>query len=271
MPLRTEKFLRFLDRIVRPISIQGLPLLLVAAQAFFYIGGQINPPMNEQLLLVWNKVLGGEFWRVFSFPMVAPAGHPIFAIFYFYILYMMGSFLERTWGSVRFCSFIYLGLLLNLLSGLAVRDAAISGTYMYSTIFLAFATFNPNFTFMIMFVLPVKVKYLAWIQAAFFLLTILTGPLPASLMVIAALGNYLLFFSDMMVNRGTSFHRRLKWQAKVQETKKKPMHTCIVCGIDSHTDRNMDFRYCSKCDGTPAYCEEHLRDHEHLTPPPQAQ
>jgi len=264
MPLPTEKFLRFLGRIVRPISIQGLPLLLVAAQAFFWLGGQFNPAMNEQLVLTWDKVLAGEVWRIFSFVLVAPAGHPLFAIFYFYILYMMGNFLEQTWGTVRFCSFVYLGLFLNVLAGLAVRDAPISGTYMYSTIFLAFATFNPNFTFMIMFVLPVKVKYLAWLQAAGFLLMIFGGPLSVSLMVVVALGNYVLFFADMLINRGTGFHRRMKWQAKVKESKKKPVHTCIACGIDSNTDRNMDFRYCSQCTDTPAYCEQHLRDHEHI-------
>lgn len=264
MPLPTEKFLRLLDRVVRPFAIQGLPVLLVAAQAFFWLGGQLNPAMNEQLLLIWDKVLAGEVWRVVSFVLVAPAGHPLFAIFYFYILYMMGSFLEQTWGSVRFCSFVYLGLFLNVLAGLAVRDAAISGTYMYSTIFLAFATFNPNFTFMIMFVLPVKVKYLAWIQAAGFVLMCLTGSWAISLMVVAALGNYLLFFADMLINRGASFHRRMNRQANAKQSRKKPMHTCIVCGIDSNTDRDMDFRYCSKCTDTPAYCEQHLRDHEHL-------
>ena len=263
MPLLTEKFLRWLDRIVRPIAVPGLPLLLVAAQAVFYLGGQLNPAMNEQLVLIWNKVLAGEVWRVFTFALVAPAGHPLFAIFYFYILYMMGNFLEQTWGSIRFCAFVYLGLFLNVLAGLLVRDAPISGTYMYSTIFLAFATFNPNFTFMIMFVLPVKVKYLAWLQAAGFLLMCLSGSWPVTLMVIAALGNYLLFFSDRLINRGTNFHRKMSWNAKVKQTQ-KPVHTCIVCGIDSNRNPNIDFRYCSKCTDTPAYCEEHLRDHEHV-------
>lgn len=262
--LRTEKILRGLDRVVAPIAISNLPLLLVGAQAICWVATQLNPMMVERLVLIWDLVLEGEVWRLLTFAMVSPAGHPLFAIFYFYLLYMMGTFLEQTWGTVRFCAFIYLGLLLNVLAGLVVRDAAITGNYMYATIFLAFATFNPNFTFMIMFILPVKVKYLAWLQAAMYLLTFFTGPLSASLMVLAALGNYLLFFAGDLANRGTNFHRRLKWKSQVAETKKKPTHTCITCGIDSNTDRNMDFRYCSTCDGTPAYCEQHLRDHQHI-------
>lgn len=239
-------------------------MIMVAAQAAVWLSAQFNPAMNSGLVLIWDLVLEGQVWRLFTFMLISPAGHPFFAIFYFYILYMMGNFLEQSWGTTRFCSFVYLGLVLNILAGLIVRDAPISGSYMYATLFLAFATLNPNFTFMIMFILPVKVKYLAWLQAAGYVLMFLAGPLSVSLMVLAALGNYLLFFADALRNRGTGFHRQMKWKAKNARTQKKPVHTCVVCGIDSNVDRNMDFRYCTKCAGTPAYCEQHLPDHEHI-------
>lgn len=237
---------------------------MVAAQAAVWLSSQFNPVMESSLSLVWDRVFEGQIWRLFTFMLVSPAGHPLFAIFYFYILYMMGNFLEQTWGSVRFCSFVYVGLLLNVLAGLVVSDQPITGSYMYATLFLAFATFNPNFSFLIMFILPVKVKYLAWLQAAGYLLMFLGGPLSVSLMVVVALGNYLLFFADVLLNRGNSLHRRLQWKAKTAQTSKKPVHVCIVCGIDSNADRNMDFRYCTKCEGTPAYCEEHLPNHAHI-------
>ena len=259
-----KKFLNSLDRVVRPIAIGQLPLYLTLAQAAFYLSGLFNPNVATRMALVWTLVLQGEIWRVLTFMFVAPVGHPIWALIYFYLFYMMGNFLEQTWGTVRFCSFMYVGLLLTLVGSMLVPNAPFIGTYMYASIFLAFATFNPNFTFMIMFILPVKVKYLAWLQAAGYLWMFFEGPLSVSLMVLAALGNYVLYFADILVNRGTGFHRRLKWQAKVQKGRHAPKHTCIVCGITSNDDRNMDFRYCSKCAGTPAYCEEHLRDHEHL-------
>ena len=257
-----EILLRYLDRIVRPIATPGLPFLLVAVQAICWIGCQFDPNLTGRLVLIWDDVFAGEFWRLFTFALIAPAGHPLFAIFYFYILYMMGNFLEQAWGSVRFCSFIYLGLLLNALAGLAVPSAPISGMYMYSTIFLAFATLNPNFSFLIMFVLPVQVKYLAWLQVAGFLLMCLSGPWTVTLMILAALGNYLLFFANTLMNRGTSFHRQLSRKAMTARSR-RPMHQCAVCGIDSETNRTMQFRYCSKCSNAAAYCEEHLRNHEH--------
>jgi len=261
-------FLNWLDRIVRPIAIGQLPLFLTIAQAAFWLSGLFNPAVPQRMTLVWNLVLQGEVWRIFTFMFVAPAGNPIFAIFYFYLLYMMGNFLEQTWGTVRFCAFMYVGLLLTIVASVLVPSAPFIGSYMYATIFLAFATFNPNFTFLIMFVLPVKVKYLAWLQAAGYLWMffegISTGNWSVSLMILAALGNYLLYFADYLASRGLGLHRRLKWQAKVQKDRRAPKHVCVVCGITSNDDRNMDFRYCSKCAGTPAYCEKHLKDHEHI-------
>ena len=159
MGFSTEGLINRLDRIVAPIAVPNLTIVLVVAQAVVYIAGMSNPLLTEKLLLNWDLVFKGEVWRLFSFMLVAPAGHPIFAIFYFYILYMMGNFLESAWGSVRFCSFVYLGLFLLVVAGLFSRSAMISGNYLYATIFLAFATMNPNFSFLIMFILPVKVKY----------------------------------------------------------------------------------------------------------------
>jgi len=45
----------------------------------------------------------------------------------------------------------------------------------------------------------------------------------------------------------------------------KPRHQCRTCGRTEKTDPELSFRYCSKCAGSCCYCEEHLRDHEHVT------
>lgn len=258
----TQLILKWLDRIVRPIAIANMPMGLVAAQAIVYVASLTNPAITGRLLLNWDRVFAGEVWRLFTFMFVAPVGGPIFAIFYFYILYMMANFLEQAWGTVRFCGFVYLGLFLLAAAALFFRSETVSGNYLYATIFLAFATFNPNFTFLIMFVLPIQVKYLAWLQAIGYIILFITGGVAEKVMITAAVGNYLLFFGDMLLNRGTGFHRRLKHKAVMAEPKAKPRHVCVVCGIDSNTNRNIDFRYCSKCAGTPAYCEEHLKNHE---------
>ena len=38
-------------------------------------------------------------------------------------------------------------------------------------------------------------------------------------------------------------------------------HKCAVCGITDADDPNMEFRYCSKCDGYYCYCMNHINNH----------
>ena len=41
-------------------------------------------------------------------------------------------------------------------------------------------------------------------------------------------------------------------------------HKCAVCGITDADDPNMEFRYCSKCDGYYCYCMNHINNHVHI-------
>ncbi len=43
-----------------------------------------------------------------------------------------------------------------------------------------------------------------------------------------------------------------------------PRHRCAVCGRTELDDPNLEFRYCSKCNGNYEYCSDHLFTHEHV-------
>lgn len=45
---------------------------------------------------------------------------------------------------------------------------------------------------------------------------------------------------------------------------RKPLHRCAVCGRTDVTNPELEFRYCSKCDGEYEYCEDHIRTHMHV-------
>ena len=94
-----------------------------------------------------------------------------------------------------------------------------------------------------------------------------SGVISAQLMVLASLGNYLIFFGGDLVRSVTRLKSRAKWTAnQMSEVKRTSVarHKCTICNIDSNSNPFEDFRYCSKCDGQHAYCEKHLRDHEHV-------
>ena len=41
-------------------------------------------------------------------------------------------------------------------------------------------------------------------------------------------------------------------------------HKCAVCGITDAMEPDMEFRYCSKCDGYHCYCKDHINNHVHI-------
>ena len=41
-------------------------------------------------------------------------------------------------------------------------------------------------------------------------------------------------------------------------------HRCTICGRTELDDERLEFRYCSKCEGSHEYCQDHLFTHQHI-------
>lgn len=257
------KLLDRLDRLVRPIAIPNLTMLLIAGQGIVFLASAGDPAMRERLKLVWDSVIEGEVWRLVSFVFVPVADSPIFLLFALYIFYLFGTSLERHWGFVRYNTFLLLGTVLTIAAAGVAHDQPATGAFLGGTVFLAYATYNPEFELRLFFVFPVKVKWLAWLQVFGYTMAFLQGPNATRLMVLASIGNYLIFFAPMVFDRVKSWRRRSQWNARQFNPGSAPRHVCASCGANSNSHPKMDFRYCSQCDGEHAYCEDHLRDHEH--------
>lgn len=273
-----------LERLLRPFAVPNLTLVIVACQAASFLIWLVNRELALSMTLNPWAVLNGEVWRLFTFPLVNPGLNIIFAIFYFYLFYMFGTTLEQQWGVVRFNLYLLIGYLATVgvtmlaavlspegaESPIAAQILPMTSTFLYGSIFLAFAHLYPDFELRLMFILPVKVKWLALLQGFFYLVTFVQGLRNpggwiVSLAVVASVLNYLLFFGGEAFRRIYYMQRRAQWQAKVARAPNEPRHQCTICGVTDVSNPEMDFRYCTKCVGTPAYCEEHLRNHEHIT------
>ena len=114
-----------------------------------------------------------------------------------------------------------------------------------------------------MFVLPVKVKWLALLQWIGYGFIMLSADWVTSIMATAAVFNFFLFFGREIYHRARSGHGRMSRQVKRIAERDKPRHTCSVCNATNLTHPSLHFRYCSKCPGTPCFCEEHLAGHKH--------
>ncbi len=142
-----------------------------------------------------------------------------------------------------------------------------SNAYILASIFLAFATLFPDYQIFLFFILPLRVKWLALATWLFYGYECYAGGLPAALLIAASVANFLLFFGRQIFTQARYGHRQVRKQAHAIAAKNTPLHVCQVCGISDKTHPTMDFRYCTKCEPPLAYCQDHLRNHEHVHSP----
>ena len=259
------KILDKLERWIRPFAIPNLTLFLISLQVFVFLMDTAKPGTVQGAYLVWHEVINNfEIWRLVTFLAVPPRQPLIFLFFAWYIFYLMGVSLEGYWGAARYNLFIGLGVVFTIAAAALSPNLAASNVFLAGSVFLAFATFNPEFELMVFFVLPVKVKWLALIAWVGYGLSFLNGSAIVRLTVLASVGNYLIFFGPEMIAKFRHGRRRVRRRAEVAAAASKPRHTCVTCGITNLTDPEMDFRYCSTCSGQSGYCTEHIRNHEHI-------
>jgi hypothetical protein len=259
--------MRLLDRLerkFRPYAIPNLTIVIIIGQVLTYVLSQSNPRIVDRMVLVPTRVMEGEVWRLGSFCFVPPMANLLFFFFAMMIFHMMGSALERTWGTARYNIFLISGYIATVGVAFIYPDQMATNTFIGTSVFLAFAWLYPDYVFYIMFVLPVKVRWLALLAWIGLIYSLIVGDMSTRLYVLAGITNFLLFFGPEVIQRLRSKGRKIQHKAQVAADAKKPKHQCAACGANDKTDSTLEFRYCSKCEGAPCYCENHIRDHEHI-------
>jgi hypothetical protein len=269
------KLLDWLEKRLSPLAIPNLTLMLIIGQAVIYLASQPQvmagqgAPLLENIALVPSKVFEGEVWRIVTYLFDPPATNVLFAFFFWYLFYLMGTALEQTWGAFRYNMFILVGYVASVAAVLLLPEAhnvPASNFYLYGSVFLAFARFFPDFVINLFLILPIKIKWLALIAWIGYALRFVGGSNMDRVLVVAALANYVLFFWRDHLTQMKDHRRRLDYATKTTSTAKKSrlVHTCAVCGRSSADEPRTAFRYCSQCDGQMCYCPDHIRDHEHV-------
>jgi len=262
--------MRLLDRLELKYGHLGIPnltLYLIGGQVILYVLIQAGKIERSTVYLAGALVQRGEWWRIFSFILDPPVSNLLFAALGWYIFYMMGTALESQWGAFRYTLYLLLAWLLTVGVAFIMPLAVLNNSYIGLSVFLAFAFLYPDFTLLLFFVLPVKMRWISgvlWLALGF---TLLLGDWSMRLLLLASVGNFLLFFGAEVFQRLRHGRRRRSWQGDrdTAAVSGGATHRCTVCGITDLSHPEMDFRYCSKCEGAYAYCTEHLKDHEHIT------
>jgi membrane associated rhomboid family serine protease len=203
--------MRWLDRLERHfhwLTIPQFPLFIATANGLIYLMGQIQPAFVAQLILDPIAVRAGEWWRVITFLFVPPMNmHPIFLVFWLLILYQFAQALENAWGEFRFFFFYLVGAGATVVAAVAILHEPVGNASLNTTLFLAFATLFPDFELLLFFILPIKVRYLAWFVWFTVALSFFMGSFGTRVEIGASLSNYALFF-------GADIGRavRLRWE-----------------------------------------------------------
>ena len=268
-----------LERKLRGWALPQLTLILVVGQvvAYFFIFDD-NPGvpeginMRSRLLLVPQKVLAGEVWRLATFLVVPPVTNLLFAIFFWYLFYLMGTALEHTGGAFRYNVYFLVGDAATVAVSFLTPEQPSSNGYLLASVLLAFAFLYPDFQSLHLLYHPAQNQMAALLTWVGYLVMLAKGDWLDRLLILASVCNFLLFFGQEILKWWQTGLRQTARPAADQRfgLRERPFyHRCTVCGITDRTHPDMDFRYCSKC-AVRGYCMEHLHQHEHVTDEPAA-
>ena len=233
-----------------------------------------------------NALLHGEVWRLVTFVFVPAYSSPFALLISLYFYYWIGSTLERQWGTAKFNLYYISGALLtvlgvvlaSLITGNPYLTAAGTG-YVNLSMFFAFAFLFPDTTVLLFFILPVRMKWLAYLDGALFAFDIIKAigahNWAGVVLPIVAVLNFAVFIwpevhylkerAKYQNSRKTVQFRQAQQQQAKQAQQQGYRHKCAVCGRTDTDYPDLQFRYCSKCVGYHCFCQDHIFNHVHFT------
>lgn len=296
--------MNFIDRLEKRypnFGVSNLMIYVIAISGLGMLISMVNPYIYYQYLSLdfYQIFHHGQVWRLITFLLCPSAGGSgSSGLFWFVIMawvyYSIGSNLERIWGRFRFTLFYLSGIVMILVVTLAAYlimgivypaqevgiwlGMQVTLEYVTESLFLAFALVFPDVQFLLFFIIPIKAKWMALLSAVMYLYDLMQvvnglGWMPYGfamlIMIVFSLINFILYFlgtRDLQRINPKEVHRRRDFQKKMGEREQsgRPLHKCTVCGRTDKDFPDLEFRYCSKCDGAYEYCSEHLYTHKHI-------
>lgn len=272
-------------------AIPNLTLVLIASYIVGYIISIFNVSFLGYLTLDPYQILHGQVWRLFTWVIVPPGGLDFFTIIMLFFYYSIGSSLERTWGTYRYNVYLFAGMLFTIIGSflcmgfiyltngeaLVNPDMAeyifgmgfqtFSTYYINLSIFMAFAATYPDVQVLLMFVIPVKMKWMGILDAVLMLVSFVQGGTFTRFAIVASMFNFIVFYvttRKKVVVSPKQMKRRAEFKQQVRSAERVSRHKCAVCGRTEADDASLEFRFCSKCNGNYEYCQHHLFTHEHV-------
>lgn len=277
--------MKFFDEFERKYHRFAIPNLMNYITILYAAGLLIWVTNNQWIYFQYlsldvEAILHGQVWRLVTFLVYPPAlGNLRFTTLLMGVLMLLtyqnlGQTLEHIWGSFRFNVFFLMGVLAQIIAcfvGYLVfhQNWMLATGFLNSSIFLAFAVLFPDAQFLLFAILPVKAKWLAIAECAQYLYSFVFYGTAVRVELVISMLNIILFFA-MTRNYRKYAPKEIKRKRDFQKSVKilpkgATRHRCAVCGRTELDGENLEFRYCSKCEGDYEYCQDHLYTHRHVT------
>ena len=270
----------------RTKGISNLMLYIALGTAVVYIMSEMAGNYMLYNLLYFDRalILRGQIWRLFTYPLTYRVDNLLLMAISLFVYHSLGQAMEHIWGTLRFNLFYLTGILMMDVYCMIFGGTA-SVTYLNLSLFLSYATLFPDAQFLLFFIIPVKAWIFALFDLAIVLLDLVTYPFPYNLFSVISLANYFLFFGKDIVNvlplswrikAKNKLHKQAPQKPKVIQfesasrstARSAPQanytHRCTICGRTDVSNPELEFRYCSRCNGYHCYCEDHISNHTHI-------
>ena len=284
--------MKFIDKLERKFGRFGIPNLTVYIVVCYVIGYALmilNPRILSWLSLEPAYILKGQIWRLVTWVLYPPDSSNVllFALMVLLFYYPIGTSLERTLGTFKYTLYIFSGMIFTvlgafilyfLLGGNVLVGSVFSTYYISLSTFLAYAMCYPDMQVLLMFIIPVKMKWMAIFYVVIIVYEmiqyIMAGAWYLVIPIVASLLNFIIFYfgtkdfsryNPKEVHRRNEFRRAMEPQGRMKSgSGTVTKHKCAICGRTELDDPNLEFRFCSRCNGNYEYCQDHLFTHTHV-------
>lgn len=284
--------MKFIDKLERKFGRFGIPNLTIYMIVCYVIGYAlmiVNPGILNWLSLEPAYILRGQVWRLVTWVLYPPSTSGVlwFAIAVLFFYYPIGTSLERTIGTFKYTLYIISGVIFTilgafilyfLLGGNVLVGNVFSTYYISLSTFLAYAMCYPDMQVLLMFIIPVKMKWMAIFYVVIVVYEmiqyIMAGAWYLVIPIVASLLNFIIFYfgtkdfsryNPKEIHRRNEFRRAMEPQGRMKSGNGSvTKHKCAICGRTELDDPNLEFRFCSRCNGNYEYCQDHLFTHTHV-------
>lgn len=276
--------MNFLNKMERKFGKYAIPNLTFGLIGIYILGYIIEvtmPNVSGMLTLEPYYIMQGQVWRLISWILIPPDSSLIFVIFMLMCYYFIGISIEHTIGTFRYNVYLLGGMIITTISAMALYgiNYLVTGellqemgkyyntNYVNMSLFLLFATLFPNAQFQVYFIIPVKAKWMGIIEAVWAAFSFVGGGIAERTAILASLANFLIFYLCTRNYHRVSpkeVRRKQVYRQQMRQPQGVTRHKCAICGRTEKDGDNLEFRFCSKCEGNYEYCQEHLFTHQHI-------